>query len=216
VSSPWTAEPAGESYIDIPGPLAAPGSYRVGLAKRVNGQLTELGGGQIFNVVQMRQPGLKGASPEQLVAFTRKLDDLNRQAQGAAVAIKNMLTETGAIKQTLLHSSAPDELRATTRTLELELLEMQDLISGNVARDLYSDPGPVSINRRIEVAMMGTFRSSYGPTPTHKRSLEIAESEFSAVKTRLREIHDVELPALRKRLDEAGVPWTPGRGVPGG
>jgi hypothetical protein len=92
---------------------------------------------------------------------------------------------------------------------------MQDQINGNVARDLYSDPGPVSIKRRIEVAMMGTFRSSYGPTPTHERSLEIAESEFSAVKAGLREIHDVELPALRKQLDEAGVPWTPGRGVPG-
>ena len=181
----------------------------------MNGQLTELGNGQAFNVVQMRQPGLKGASPDKLVAFTRELDDLNRQAQGAAVAIKSMLTETGAIKQTLLHSNAPEELRATARALELELLEMQDMISGNVARDLYSDPGPVSIKQRIEVAMMGTFRSSYGPTPTHERSLEIAESEFSAVKTRLQEINDAELPALRKQLDEAGVPWTPGRGVPG-
>jgi hypothetical protein len=28
VSSPWTPEPAGESYIDIPGPLAAPGTYQ--------------------------------------------------------------------------------------------------------------------------------------------------------------------------------------------
>jgi photosystem II stability/assembly factor-like uncharacterized protein len=215
VSSPWTAEPAGDSYIEIPGPLAAPGSYHVKLAKRVNGQLTELGVGQTFNVVQMREPGLKGASPEQLVAFTRKLDDLNRQAEGAAVAIANILTETGAIKQTLLRSGAPEELRATARALELKLLKMQDQINGNVARDLYSDPGPVSIKRRIEVAMMGTFRSSYGPTPTHERSLEIAESEFSAVKAGLREIHDVELPALRKQLDEAGVPWTPGRGVPG-
>jgi hypothetical protein len=92
---------------------------------------------------------------------------------------------------------------------------MQDRINGNVARDLYGDPGPVSISQRLSAVMMGTFRSSYGPTPTHVRSLEIAESDFSEVKARLQEIHDTELPALRRQLDEAGVPWTPGRGVPG-
>ena len=62
--------------------------------------------------------------------------------------------------------------------------------------------------------MMGTFRSTYGPTPTHERMMEIAEAEFEAVKTALRRMGDTELPALRRSLDEAGVPWTPGRGVP--
>ena len=215
LSSPWTAEVSSETYIEIPGPLAAPGTYKVSLARRVNGQLTELDNAQTFAVVQMREPGLKGASPEQVVAFTRQLDDLNRQVQGAASAIKNTLIETGAIAQTLLRSDAAIRLRDTVRALELELMDMQDRITGNVARDLYGDPGPVSISQRLNVAMMGTFRSSYGPTPTHVRSLEIALSDFSEVKSRLQEIHDTELPALRRQLDEAGVPWTPGRGVPG-
>jgi photosystem II stability/assembly factor-like uncharacterized protein len=215
LSSPWTAEASGEQYIMIPGPLVVPGSYHVSLAKRVNGQLSVLSEPQSFEVIQMREPGLKGAPPEQVVSFTRELDDLNRQVQGAASAITTALTETGAIKETLIRSDAALSLRDTARSLELELLEMQDRINGNVARDLYGDPGPVSVKRRIEVAMMGTFRSSYGPTPTHVRSLEIARTEFGEVKTRLQQIHDSELPALRKQLDEAGVPWTPGRGVPG-
>ncbi len=215
LSSPWTAEEKGESYFEIPGPLAAPGAYQVSLAKRVNGQLTALGDTQSFEVIQMREPGLKGASPEQLVAFTRELDDLIRQVQGAESAIKTDLIETGAIKQTLLRSDAAISLRDGVRALELELMAMQDRINGNVARDLYGDPGPVSIDQRLSAAMMGTFRSSYGPTPTHIRSLEIAELDFSEVKARLQEIHDTELPALRRQLDEAGVPWTPGRGVPG-
>ena len=214
LSSPWTADTGEEAYIAIPGPLAAPGSYRVSLAKRVNGQLSELDSVQTFEVVQMREPGLKGASPEQVVAFTRELDDLNRQIQGAVVALENLLIETSAIKQTLLRSSATEALRKTVRSLELELMNLQELIKGNTARDLYGDPGPVSINQRLDVAMLGTFRSTYGPTPTHARSLAIALSDFSEVKARLQEIHDTELPALRRQLDEAGVPWTPGRGVP--
>ena len=63
--------------------------------------------------------------------------------------------------------------------------------------------------------MMGTFRSTYGPTTTHKRSVEIAEFEFADIKAGIRRISEVELPALRTALNQAGVPWTPGRGVPG-
>ncbi len=214
LSSPWTAESGGDTYIAIPGPLAAPGSYSVSLARRVNGELTELGDTQTFAVIQMREPGLKGVSPEQMVAFTRQLDDLNRQVQGAASAIKDSLTETGAIKQTLLRSDAATSLRDTVRALELELLDMQDHLNGNTARDLYGDPGPVSISQRLNVAMMGTFRSTYGPTPTHVRSLEITISDFSEVKARLQKMLDEDLPTLRKQLDAAKVPWTPGRGVP--
>ncbi len=215
LSSPWTAESGGDAYIAIAGPLAAPGSYSVSLAKRVSGQLTELGDAQTFAVTQMREPGLKGASPEQVVAFTRQLDDLNRQVQGAASAIKDTLTETGAIKQTLLRSEAASGLHDIVRAVELKLLDMQDRINGNTARDLYGDPGPVSISQRLNVAMMGTFRSSYGPTLTHVRSLEIARSDFSEVKGDLQKILDKDLPMLRRQLDEAKVPWTPGRGVPG-
>jgi len=215
-SSPWTTKVPGEVYIEFRGPLAVPGTYRVSIARRVNGQLTNLGQEQTFEVVQMRERGLKGASPEEVLAFSRQLDDLSRQVQGAAEAVTLMLTETGAIKQTLLRSDAPEAMRTVARNLELELMDIQDVITGNTLRDLHNDYGPVSIRRRLEVATMGTFRSTYGPTPTHTRAVEIATAEFSNVKKRLRQINDVELPALRKQLDEAGVPWTPGRGVPAG
>ncbi len=58
-------------------------------------------------------------------------------------------------------------------------------MNGNARRDLYGDPGPVSINGRIQPALMGTFRSTYGPTATHLASIEIAESLFTDVKVRL-------------------------------
>ncbi len=49
----------------------------------------------------------------------------------------------------------------------------------------------------------------------HERSLEIGEQLFAGIKTALDQIFNTDMPALRKALDEAGVPWTPGRGVPG-
>ena len=216
MSSPWTTEVPGEVYIEFRGPLAVPGTYRVSMAKRVNGQLTDLGKQETFEVVQMKERGLKGGSPEEVLAFSRQLDDLARQVKGAEAALASMLIETGAIKQTLLRSDAPEALRSKARSIELELMDIQDIIKDNTQRDFANDFGQVSISRRLEVAVMGTFRSTYGPTPTHARALEIATEKFSDVKSRLRKINDVELPALRKQLDESGVPWTPGRGVPAG
>jgi hypothetical protein len=130
-------------------------------------------------------------------------------------ALQSLLTESAAIKDTLLRSRAPQALRDKARALELDLLRLQQQLSGNETRALYNEGGPVPITRRLEVAVMGTFRSTYGPTPTHRRSVEIAEAEFAGVRERLARINGEELPDLRRDLDAADVPWTPGRGVPG-
>ena len=42
----------------------------------------------------------------------------------------------------------------------------------------------------------------------------IAEKQLAAWKVELARVVEVELPALERRLDAAGVPWTPGRPLP--
>ena len=120
------------------------------------------------------------------------------------------------MKSTLLRSGAPVALRDEARGIELALEALKQQIGGNERRDLYSDVGPISINGRIQPVLLGTFRSTYGPTPTHVQSLQIAEDLFVDVEARLDTILDEQLPALREQLDEQDVPWTPGRGVPDG
>ena len=213
-SSPWTEKPQ-DNYIVFSGPMAAPGDYTVSLATRVNGVLKDTGLQSSINVKLMRQNSLATASTDEVVEFGTRLDGLMREGNGADSAMKALLSELTAIKQTLLRSGADNALRAQARALELEVMDLQLQLSGDEARDLAGDSGPVSVARRINVAQMGTSFSSYGPTPTHERSLEIAEQNFAGIKTALERIFNTELPALRKAMDDAGVPWTPGRGVPG-
>jgi hypothetical protein len=170
---------------------------------------------QSFTVTPIGERGQPGAPAEEVVAFSRSLDDLNRQVAGASAAVEAMLVETGAIKETLLRSDASDNLRGQARTLELELLALKEKLSGNEIRDLYQDIGPVSISSRVNFAVMGTFRSTYGPTPSHRAAIDIAQKEFAEVSQRIQQIADSGLPELRAELNRAGVPWTPGRGVPG-
>jgi len=213
-SSPWT-DKVSDDYIVFSGPLATPGEYTVSLATRVNGVLTETGLQTPIHVKLMRQNSLATASPAEVVAFAKRLDNLMRESEGADSAIKSLLMELSAVKQTLLRSDAAMALREQARNLELQVLDLQLKLSGDEVRDLNGDPGQVPVNRRIGVARMGTAFSSYGPTPTHLDSLQIAEQGFAGIKAALDKIYGTELPALRKALDDAGVPWTPGRGVPG-
>ena len=213
-SGPWTDKPQ-DNYIVFSGPLAAPGDYTVSMATRINGVLKDTGQKSTIKVKLMRQNSLATASPADVVAFSQKLDVLSRKGKGAESAMKSLLNELGAIKDTLLRSGTEGELRARARALELEVMDLQLKLSGDANRDLAGDVGPVSVSRRLNVAQLGTSFATYGPAPMHERSLEIGEQIFADIKAALDRIFNTDMPALRKAMDEAGVPWTPGRGVPG-
>ena len=72
-------------------------------------------------------------------------------------------------------------------------------------------PGIMS---RIQTVMGGVLSTTYGPTGTHREQLEIAEREFQAVQPRIRQAVEVDLAALKARLDELDIRWTAGRDVP--
>jgi hypothetical protein len=214
-SRAWTEEPP-EAYVRLQAPLVAPGSYRVELALRRDGKLQETGLAQDIEVKLLRQNSLATSSPDEVVAFGLRVDELHRLSEGAKSAMEVLLKEIEAIKQTLPRSAAATSLRDEARALELEVQDLQLLLSGHTSRDTMSAQGPVSITGRLQAAQYGTAFATHGPTPTHERSLDIAERQFAELKARLDKVTGSDLPALRESLDRAGVPWTPGRGVPAG
>jgi hypothetical protein len=212
--APWKPT-SGEEDDRRQGFLAAPGTYTVSLAKRIDGQVTDLGKSQSFEVVPLRSGTLPGATPEELTEFLQELSALQRAVRGAGAAIEETEQRLASIRETLMRSTVTGvSLDETTRALERRLADMKERLEGNRQRRGLGDPGPVSITRRLEVAVTGNRLSTYGPTPTHRESFAIAGEEFAELRRDLDRLIDVDLPALEDRLDAAGVPWTPGRGVP--
>ncbi|MCP3959442.1 MAG: glycosyl hydrolase [bacterium] len=212
----WNPNP-GEDFLGDDGFLAAPGTYNVSLARRVEGVLTELGEPRTFEVVRLTETTLPGAEPAEMVAFLRRLQELLRGVTGAAAAIDETDKRLGAIKETLKRSTASDAgLDDQVRALEARLADLREALGGNQQRDDIGEPNPPSIQRRLAVAQVGNRFSTYGPTPTHVRSVEIAEKELAEVRRDLNQLITADLVALEDQLEAAGVPWTPGRGVPGG
>jgi len=70
------------------------------------------------------------------------------------------------------------------------------------------DPAP-SLNFRLNRIAGEAKYSSSEPTGTHLMGLKIAEEELAPIVTQLTSILQVDLPALRKKLQDAGAPYTP-------
>lgn len=196
------------------GMLAAPGTYHVQLAKRIDGVLVSLGDPETFEVVPLREGTLAGASPAEVAAFYRELESTQRSARGASAAIADALERVRAIREVLARTNSADPmLDAQARTFETRLLDLQELLQGNRRKRSRSVREAVTISGRLDVAVSGTRASTYGPTPTHRHCLDIARAQLHDLKGELDAIILTELPNFGSRLDQAGVPWTPGRSI---
>ena len=127
--------------------------------------------------------------------------------------IDDGVERTEAMQAALMRSTVGGtELDDRARALEGRFQALHDRIAGVESREMANDPGPVTVERRLGVAFLGNFLSTYGPTPMHERQVEIAREEYAEIKAELEGLVD-ELAQLEADLDAAGVPWTPGRGL---
>jgi photosystem II stability/assembly factor-like uncharacterized protein len=210
-----TPAPPDEEGDGPQGVLAAPGTYTVSLAKRVDGATTELAGPVPFEVARLRPGALPGADPKETAAFLARVAEVSRATGAATQAVSQALKRVETLGAALGRSrSAPGGLDAELHAIRQELHALDEALVGNRARASVEDDGVATITRRVQVAQIGTALSTYGPTATHRRSLEIGEKELAAVRERLNAVLEQRLPAFEKKLEQAGAPWTPGRPVP--
>ena len=221
-TSPWVERAPEANFYDTRNPddgmLVAPGTYTVSLATRVDGELVDTGKSQTFEVVPMRDNAtLPGATPEDMVAFRREFGEMQRSTAGARRVLQDTRRRLLAIRQILDRSLLEgDAFGDEVRAMERRAADMQERLDGNARRGMANDQGPVSIARRLNVVALGTDYSVHGPTATHRESFAIALRHFAELRSELDRMVTEEIPALEARLEAAGVPWTPGRSVPGG
>jgi hypothetical protein len=72
-------------------------------------------------------------------------------------------------------------------------------------------PGILS---RVQTVVYGHWSTTSGPTQSHRRSYDIAAQQYSAVLGDLQKLVEQDVPELGRKLEAAGAPWTPGRGIP--
>ena len=195
--------------------MAAPGTYSVTMSKRVDGKVTKLTGPVQFDVVRVFEGVLEGSSPADVAAYMSQIADLQRGVTAADEAMELAFKSIEELERALARSTVdPGTLDTELEALKQKLYELDQALSGNRSIGALGHPQAPTVSRRLRVASMGGSMSDYGPTATHRRAYEIARQEFGEIEVGLRQLIDVDLPALEAKMEAAGVPWSPGRPLP--
>jgi photosystem II stability/assembly factor-like uncharacterized protein len=202
--APWERGPVG--------PLAAPGTYQVAMATRVDGKVTPVAGPVTFEVAALLTPSLPPADRAANLAFERKVARLQRAVLGASEAAKEAQRRLDHLKKALLDAPAAGlQLTDEARAIEARLKDLQLQLNGDALLAEKNEPVPPAIEDRVQQVVGGTWFMTSAPTATHEQAYGIAAAEFAPVLERLRALVDVDLRVLEQKAEAAGAPWTPGR-----
>jgi photosystem II stability/assembly factor-like uncharacterized protein len=197
------------------GPYVIPGKYTVALAQRVGGVVSQLAGHMSFNVIIDPHAAASTADQAARWEFQEKLQVLRRDLAGALELATSTNTRLDAIKRALdATPSAPRALHDQARALQKRLTAIRVELQGDRALGARSVPTPVAISERANSISSELQRTLSRPTTTHEQQYQIASELFSAQRSTLKQLIEVDVPAIEKELERLGAPYTPGR-VPG-
>jgi photosystem II stability/assembly factor-like uncharacterized protein len=192
------------------GPLVAPGKYTATLYKWEEELMSPLSAKIPVTVKSLDNKVLPAKDAAAAVAFKRKAEDLSRVQQSASGAIRAALNELNFIRKAITYIEEPeDKWLKEVISIENKLNAIQRQLSGDPLRsslDIYATP---SLSDRISRIIGEGKYSSAEPTGTHLISYEIAREELALLLPQLQEVLEKELPDLRRRLRDAGAPYTP-------
>lgn len=197
------------------GPAAVPGQYTVALSQMIDGAVSELVPPTTFEIEPLNFNQLEPVDREAVLVFSREVNRLS-QAVSAAMQLADDASRHLTAVEALTRTAAEVDpaLWRDIRDLQLELLDLQEKFTGDPTRPQRNEAALPGIQGRLMNAMFGAMGSSAGPTQTHRRQFEIAGQEYLAVVGNLKQLLDRKLPALLKKMDAVGAPWTPGRPLP--
>lgn len=197
---PWVSDPEG--------PLVAPGKYSIELYVLDNGKLEPQGEAQEFNVKAVYPTG---NNYEEMAAFKKQTNNLSRMTSSAARQLGEAGDKLRYIRAALTKTpNASPELFTELTSLNASLFNLRTALIGDGVLQSKDESTAPSIINRISSVIYGHWSTTEPPTATHKRSIEIAQSEFDQYVKDASGFFD-ELGDFELKLEKAGAPYTPNR-----
>jgi photosystem II stability/assembly factor-like uncharacterized protein len=194
------------------GPLVMPGAYKVSLAKRVGGVLTQLSQPQEFQIVVEGLSSMSATDRAVLVEFQQKVARLQRAVSGALETANALKPRLALIRRALIDTpAAGDKLLDDAAALDKRTNEILRSLRGDNALRARNINLPPSISERVGDIVGSQRMSTARPTQTQLNQYAAAAQEFDGVLAQLRQLIEGDLAKLEKQMEAAGAPWTPGR-----
>ena len=208
--APSAISTSGGGSFQPQGMMAGPGSYTATLFKQIDGQVQQLGEPIAFEVEQMRKGALDGSSPEQTVSFWQAYDETVRKVSAAELKLSSLMKRITAMQKALAQSSArPGTLDSELHEVQQQMLALEADFYGLAAKREIGEKTKPVIGDRLFAVDRGITRSTYGPTATHRRSLEQVNEDLAK---RVQELGRIEakMKTLDQQLKAAGAPYVEG------
>ena len=194
------------------GSYAAPGTYRVQLAKRVNGVLTNLGEPQPVVVEPLQNTSLPAPDRASLASFQRKAAAMQRAVMGTQRVLSEAQQRAQLLRRAMDDTPSPEAaaMRTEAATLIDRLRDINITLNGDAELARFNEATAPGLADRIDRVVSGSWTSTSPPTATQQRAYEIVSSSLGRTLADLKSQLDA-LDALGRRAEAAGAPWTPGR-----
>lgn len=192
---------------EMSGFLAPPGSYTATMWKRVNGEVSQLSEAISFKVKPLRNGALNGASPQETSNFYRTYENTMRKVSEVEIELNKSIERASAMATALQRSEVkPGEHDKRLHEITQNLLKINTDLNGNQSKLEIGEKTNPTIGERMFAVYRGIERSTYGPTDTHKRSMQLIDSKLEELADRLKAA-DMQLNSFYEELKHLGAPY---------
>lgn len=192
--------------------LVYPGQYTVTMSKSVDGKVTDIAGPEEFTVEYLDNATLDAEDKLALDEFRDKVMSLRNAYEGTNKYLHNAKERIDVIRKSLLATrEAPIELVEKARDIELQLLDIEVIMTGDKSKSSRNANQTPSINDRLGNMLYSMFFTSSAPTETNKEAYRICGRQLENVITQLDKIVRTDLAEIEQEMNKLESPWTPGR-----
>ncbi|SEQ82948.1 Uncharacterized protein SAMN05421824_2424 [Hyunsoonleella jejuensis] len=186
--------------------LADEGTYEVSMFSNIKGDIELLSKPQTFEVERIRTNVLDNPIADKVDTYIEDLKSFKATYESMLNDFNHASEKLNTLdKASVYAKSNPGDIEKDLIILKKEMLDIKRVLNGNSAKAEVGEKDIQSISSRLSVAQRG-FSTTYGPTKTHMKSLEMAKTLFNRLQARLNKFLIVDVPDIEKRLLDAGIP----------
>lgn len=183
-----------------------PGTYSASMSLVKNGEVRELSEPINFDVVPLHDGALDRKPNQKRKAFMDNLIAFQQDLTATSNKLEEQLDRIEAMKTALNRADSENaELRKRIHEARMQLLEFDKEMSGSEAKGEVGERNPPTPSQRMYVGFRA-LSTTYGPTPTHEKTIEAGKKELQDIKQRIDSFIESEMPPLEQALEAAGAP----------
>ena len=191
---------------NIGGFLCAPGKYTATLNSFTSGKVNQLAGPVEVEVTPLRSGTLEGSSMEDVVSFWRAYEELSRDVSAMSIQLSNSKKRVELVFKAAMKANVSGTTMQDIAELRSSIGRLDTQVNGNPAKNQIGEKNRPTIGERLFSLNRGISNSTYGPTDTHRRTMEIVKKELGSVSNQLAGYRN-SLSELANQVKAAGGSW---------